>query len=419
MVKLLIIADDFTGALDTGVQFAKRGIRTQVFTTHEIEEADLKPETEVLVVDTESRPMDKKRAYQAVYAIASWAAKREIPMIFKKIDSALRGNVGMELQAVADTEPAHTLFFLPGYPRMNRITRNGIQYIEDKLLEDSVFGKDPFEPVTRSYIPDIIGQESDISVACITEKEPVSSVKISQTRVVVCDIANTEDIDRRLDELSDLGRMRMLAGCAGLAERLVEKLFPYHEEKQKFVCTDSLYAACGSLNQITKNQVDFAEKYGGFYARHLTMEQKLEPSYYDTPEGKDFLEELKELCRNHKKVIADTFNRGEDMQAFLKDRGINANEVRFRISEVHGRIVRELVDSGMDITVLLTGGDTLMGYMKLIQCTQLEPVCEIEPGVVVSKLEKNGHIQQVISKSGGFGTEDILDKIAKKIIKRR
>ena len=53
MVKLLIIADDFTGALDTGVQFAKRGIRTQVFTTYDIEDTDLKPETEVLVVDTE------------------------------------------------------------------------------------------------------------------------------------------------------------------------------------------------------------------------------------------------------------------------------------------------------------------------------------------------------------------------------
>ena len=32
MVKLLIIADDFTGALDTGVQFAARGAATRVIT---------------------------------------------------------------------------------------------------------------------------------------------------------------------------------------------------------------------------------------------------------------------------------------------------------------------------------------------------------------------------------------------------
>ncbi len=28
MLKLLVIADDFTGALDTGVQFSKQGIQT-------------------------------------------------------------------------------------------------------------------------------------------------------------------------------------------------------------------------------------------------------------------------------------------------------------------------------------------------------------------------------------------------------
>ena len=32
MVKLLIIADDFTGALDTGVQFAAGGAETRVVT---------------------------------------------------------------------------------------------------------------------------------------------------------------------------------------------------------------------------------------------------------------------------------------------------------------------------------------------------------------------------------------------------
>ena len=29
----------------------------------------------------------------------------------------------------------------------------------------------------------------------------------------------------------------------------------------------------------------------------------------------------------------------------------------------------------------MTGGDTLMGYMKLIGCTQITPVCEIEQDV--------------------------------------
>ena len=59
MVKLLVIADDFTGALDTGIQFAKRGIRTQIFTECRPESRKIKKDTEVLVVDTESRPMSR------------------------------------------------------------------------------------------------------------------------------------------------------------------------------------------------------------------------------------------------------------------------------------------------------------------------------------------------------------------------
>lgn len=61
MVKLLIIADDFTGALDTGIQFKKYGICTQVFTKTRIEDNEINPDTEVLVIDSESRPLTKGR----------------------------------------------------------------------------------------------------------------------------------------------------------------------------------------------------------------------------------------------------------------------------------------------------------------------------------------------------------------------
>ncbi len=58
MLRLLILADDFTGALDTGVRFAARGIPTQVLTAkaHHFTEED----AEVLVIDTETRHLSPK-----------------------------------------------------------------------------------------------------------------------------------------------------------------------------------------------------------------------------------------------------------------------------------------------------------------------------------------------------------------------
>lgn len=84
MVKLLMIADDFTGALDTGIQFVKKGIKTQVFTEQIIEEKDIKADVEVLVVDTESRPMNAQEAGRVVGRLTKWAVNRGIQMIFKR-----------------------------------------------------------------------------------------------------------------------------------------------------------------------------------------------------------------------------------------------------------------------------------------------------------------------------------------------
>lgn len=418
MVKLLIIADDFTGALDTGIQFKKRGISTQIFTKTRIEDNEIETDTEVLVIDSESRPLSKEEAYLEVQSIARWAISKGIGIIFKKTDSALRGNIGAELKAVADAAEEGNVFFIPGYPEIHRITKNGMHYIDGELLENSVFGNDPFEPVKKSYIPDIINEQSTIDVVSIQSNESVPELKEKESRIIVCDTVTTEDIDRRLDELLEKKYLKLVAGCAGLADRLVEKLKLKRNKEQKFKQTQDMYVACGSLNKITEKQVEYAQKNGDFERIHLTMEQKLIPEYYKTAAGKHFMESVVALCREKKKVIVDTFDQDDTKEEFLKVHQIPKESVRFRISDSHGCIVDEIVSQKTDVTILMTGGDTLMGYMKKIGCTQIEPLCEIEQGVVVSSIVSGGRSVQVISKSGGFGTEDILCRIAEKVIKK-
>lgn len=51
---------------------------------------------------------------------------------------------------------------------------------------------------------------------------------------------------------------------------------------------------------------------------------------------------------------------------------------RFTIAEAHGRLAKEFLKDKMNYTILMTGGDTLMGLMKAIGTTQIKLLCEIE-----------------------------------------
>ena len=104
MVKLLIIADDFTGALDTGVQFAAGGAETRVVTNTDYDFDRVDENVQVLVLDAETRHLSRDEAYRVVFHITKKAFESGIPFIYKKTDSALRGNIGSELKAVLDDD---------------------------------------------------------------------------------------------------------------------------------------------------------------------------------------------------------------------------------------------------------------------------------------------------------------------------
>ena len=97
MRKLLVLADDFTGGLDTGVQFAAAGIPTVVTTNPAYCAADHEEDT-VLVVDVETRHLLPEKARQIVEQTIRAAIAHGFTDIYKKTDSALRGNLGAELQ---------------------------------------------------------------------------------------------------------------------------------------------------------------------------------------------------------------------------------------------------------------------------------------------------------------------------------
>lgn len=212
------------------------------------------------------------------------------------------------------------------------------------------------------------------------------------------------------------GQMILMAGCAGLADCLPGILELTVNETVSYRQSKGIYMACGSLNPITRGQLEYAQAQGGCRI-HLTREQKLDPEYYNTSAGSRFIDEIKAACDQNKLVMTDTFDMDETQltSEYAEDMGMELEQVRYIISECHGRIVKELILRGMEFTILMTGGDTLMGFMKQIGCNQLHPICEIGQGAVLSELYWQGREIQVISKSGGYGEPEIIMDIVAKV----
>lgn len=414
MVYLLIIADDFTGALDTGVQFAARGMKTLVVVGTSVD-FDAQA-AEVLVVDSETRHLPAGEAYDAVFELTKRAKTAGVPFLYKKTDSALRGNIGAELSAVLSASGKKLLPFLPAYPQTGRVTREGIHYIDGIPVTDSPFGRDPFEPVKHSRITELIAEQSGIPVKSfppLGTKEELSA----EEGILIFDAGSEEDLLKTGRALKEAGSLSVSAGCAGFGSVLT-KLLGISAEKAPAVplLDPRLLVVCGSVNPITTAQLDYAEK-KGFARIRLTPAQKLESAYWDSEEGKQERDRMEKVLAGNPRCIIDTNDDGGNAPtaAYARELGIDTEELRVRVAGTLGHLVRMLFTSPSLGTLLLTGGDTLLQCMACIGVRELVPICEMEKGVVLASFTCNGCTRHVITKSGGFGQENLLTELSERI----
>lgn len=414
MISLLMIADDFTGALDTGVQFAASGIETRVVVGADIELAAKADEAQVLVVDAETRHLTPEQAYRAVEKLTRQAVELGFTYIYKKTDSALRGNIGAELTALLRASGEKQLPFLPAYPKVGRTTAGGIHLVDGIPVAESVFGRDPFEPVRHSGLAEIIGEQSDIAVHTSPALGPEDPVPGAEG-ILVFDGESDQDLMATGRRLLEEGRLHIMAGCAGFGAVLPRLLGLSAGQRSTLPQLDRrLLVVCGSVNPITVAQMDAAERTG--VARwHLTPEQKLRPDYWQTGKGREELGLLRERVAQNDPFIIDTNDpEGNQLtQGYAQEHGIDLDGIRLGISRSVGYLVSALFPDPNVGTLLITGGDTLLQCMGYMGVDEVEPVCEISAGVVLSRVTYQGKSRCVLTKSGGFGQETLVTDLAR------
>lgn len=412
MIKLLIISDDFTGALDTGVHFAQNGAKTRVVFDQEYVFAQ-DGETEVIVIDAETRRLSKEEAYRVVHGIVKRGMLSGISYFYLKTDSALRGNVGSSLQAMLDAYGAKVLPFIPAYPQMNRLTIKGIQYVDNIKVEESVFGKDPFNPVRHSSVREIIRQQSRLPCVEVHSGIPPDIGTGEGPAVVICDAVTDQEIFRLAKQLNGAGYLHIMAGCAGLASVLPAV---FHLKKKAAVQLEvrpGLFIASGSLNPITATQIAYAVEHGFWYISVLDLiREALKQGTEDFLGTKGF-EQAAQACRTQPYLILDSSDYRNPAAAaeLAAETGLSFEILREQIPKIFGSFLTELFWHSRAQTLMVTGGDTLIGFLKTLGTCCMEPHREIMPGIVISAFSFRGEPCSIITKSGGFGEKDLFVRL--------
>jgi D-threonate/D-erythronate kinase len=204
MVECVLIADDLTGACDAAAPFAAAGLRTLVPLDGVARDGD------VLAFSTESRDVEPDEARRRLCDVAAVVRRMAPRIVFKKIDSTLRGNSGHEIVTALDAFDCAAAVVTPAFPAMGRIVEGG----ELRVTQDSAFA--PID--VREYLAAHGAACAHATVGAIADAVAVGA------RFVTADALCSADLDELAAEILALHARILWAGSAGLAGALASRL---------------------------------------------------------------------------------------------------------------------------------------------------------------------------------------------------
>jgi len=422
--KIAIIADDFTGSNDTGVQFSKRNLKTVVvFNLYNIDNLD--KSVDVIVIDTESRADSKNDAYDKNFKAAEKLKSRGVKYIYKKLDSTLRGNIGSEIEGVMDGGEFDLAVVCPALPENGRKTIGGNQFIYDIPLEKTEIAKDPIAPVKHSFIEDIIKEQCDKKSVTINIKDllkgeehyfkVVRDLIKNDNKIIISDSITREDLNLVSKIIKKIDKRVLLVGSAGLAESLPEVLNLKNQKVINNYTREGIIAGIvGSVSDVSRKQVEFANKQlNNLKVIDINLEKVLDESQN---EEKIRLKKLikKNINSNKDIIIRSAKERKlvEKAREIGKNKGLNNKEVSKKIAEFMGNIAKELYQEKEIKALFLTGGDIAIQSASIIGAEANIIKEEVLPGIPLSFLSGNELKEKpVVTKAGAFGEDDSVVKI--------
>mgnify|MGYP001292098683 CR=1 FL=1 len=216
--RVFILADDLTGACDSGAAFLASGRSVRVM-LDAASPYSHHPES-VLAFTTETRNLPPEQAAKLVTGVVANLKNASSPhLLFKKVDSAARGHFGAETLAALNASGAVLALVAPAFPQAGRTVRAGILSIRDAAAQDTTVALwDLFPTVDSAYVDTLpAAAESEL-------EQRIARALAANIRVLLCDAQSQADLERLAAAASRLQQPILWTGSAGLAYALAATL---------------------------------------------------------------------------------------------------------------------------------------------------------------------------------------------------
>jgi D-threonate/D-erythronate kinase len=380
--RVLIIADDLTGAMDSAGPFAAAGAEAWVVADPMKCDWTAFASARVVSVNTDTRHMPATQAADRVRAIAARLAIREYGIVFKKIDSTLRGNVVSETLALMDAAQRKRAIVAPAFPAQGRTVRDGVVYVNGIPLAQTAFAVDKLSPPPRERLHEAFAA-SGASPAAAGPPTP-GFLDDGAAGVRVVDAADEADLAFTITAIRPQLHSLLLAGSAGLTQALARDCFEGKPRVAGQGVRGTIVFAVGSRAARSAEQVD-------------ALAEQADTQVLCAPNGQLQNGEFPRARNVVLKATADASERNADATA------------------VAGRMALHAVDLARRTraeAIVATGGDTAIAILAASGNPALKVLGDLMPGIPYASIRLDGAPLWLVTKAGGFGDRDTFRDVA-------
>jgi uncharacterized protein YgbK (DUF1537 family) len=401
--RVIILADDLSGAADCGVAFAQTGLRTSILLGGEIGE----PCPSVLSIDVDSRSLPEDEAETRMAEVSQRYAANPRNLIYKKIDSTLRGHLAAELRTVLrvrrETVRDAIAIVAPAFPDFGRSTVNGLHLLHGAPLHESeIWRENQIQGELRlKSILEYSGMRceafhlKDVRGEDLLQK--LTSLSAEKVDAVLLDAETREDLRRIARVALRCAERAVLVGSAGLAHAMAHEINDDTLRETELLAATAggpLLFVIGSTREKTKIQTN--SLFNGSPIHKIVVSPKI---LLQGPGSRDW-----DACSRE---LEETVRAGKDVLLRCES---NIEVIAPNRPPV-ARAIAELTLSLRDrvSALIVTGGETARKVLDCWNVSTLHLHGEIERGVPISSAAlENGRQLIVVTKAGDFGQPDTL-----------